>query len=151
MAIHRSQLRTKATVEAGFTSRYDDGPVTVVDYCPGNGTRYTLTVAHIRVPSSMDSYPDDALLQRQDPSGAAKLMAVAPDGGIVVAYDQRHTSQVFSNGGFVHWSYLLGRLTNNEADAIVLAEVVAYFTGGEAVTPDQYERSTTASDDDEDE
>jgi len=134
MAVHRSSLRTRS-FEESIKVRVENGPVTLIDYQPGNGSRYTLTFTRIE--------PGD---------GAALLGLARESGGYVVSYEQGETSQVFSLGGYVHWTYV--RLIRRQADQLVLAEIIASIVGAEALTPEQYEQqeleyAASADDDDE--
>lgn len=114
------EYRTKATIQEGITAQWElgDGRVSgvVIDYQPGNGTRYVLSFQHITDP------------------GCAQHLGVS-GGGCVVGWVDHLTIVVPTyRGAFLDWSYVAEKLKVNKADAVVLAEVIGYIAGVRSTT-----------------
>lgn len=91
--------------------------VHVVDYQPGDGTRYELVFASVgpRV------------------SGAENAVLVS-----LINFPQGPSMLVERNHGFLAPSYVTEKLGIKGASAVTLAEIIAHFTGREAYSPEEY-------------
>lgn len=122
-------VRTRATVGECLVA--DSGwhkGFRLVDYQPGNGTRYV--VAFQRVPFA-DSSSD---------SGVAVLERVGlPLEVAIVSWIHEGKCMALDlDGGVLHWSYVQEKLRCNEPSAVVLAELFAFVLGRTAMTSQQW-------------
>lgn len=111
-------LRTKKTIEEGIESCETTHGVRIVEYSPGNGTRYVLSLVELHGFS-----PETSEWFGFDPKGFAWLVTWlnhSPMTSMVVVKD---------DGALLHWIYLREKLNAGVPDAIVLAEVIGYITG----------------------
>lgn len=115
-------LRTKPSVEAGIVFKSESDGFTFVDYQPGNGTRYCVTLM------STDEF-DPPVCERmgwESGSVVATLFSEKP-----------YKSMMLAPTGFLHWSYVEEKLGVGESDAKVLAELFGYFLRREVVPCDE--------------
>jgi hypothetical protein len=113
----RLDLRTKPTVEDGL--KLFEEEVTrsmVVDYQPGNGTRYCLSIVDTR------GFSDDANHWMGFEKGAT--------GWIVTDLNARR-AMVVNGDGFLAAGYIMEKLGCYESDAYVLAELLGKLLGRE--------------------
>ena len=97
-------MRTK-TLPDSVKSRTQCGNTTVINYQPGNGSRYTLHLMDLRA---------------------------MEDGGYTVALmTEGHGTcmTVMPGAGYLSAGYVAEKLKVGKADAVVLAEVIAHLTG----------------------
>jgi hypothetical protein len=110
-------MRTKTIDDAIKASHTAPAPVTVLEYQPGNGTRYHLHITDLR-----------AALSEAPP----QVNAYAGHGAWYVAlYTEGNGTcmTVADNGGYLAPSYVASKLKVSDGDAAVLAEVIARYTG----------------------
>jgi hypothetical protein len=108
----------KDSIKAAHTS---PAPVTVLEYQPGNGTRYLIHVTDLR-----------AHLNGAPPA----VNAYAGHGAYFVAlYTAGHGTcmTVADTGGYLSPDYVASKLKVGEGDALVLAEIIAKYTGRTAL------------------
>jgi len=114
------EYRTKSTIEESITRdhRLADG-ARLVEYQPGNGTRYILLVNRV-----------------EGPSGARELLSLPDVGGWIISRLIGHQTSVLvhSAGGTMHWSYVMEKFRCGRADAVVLAELIGHLTGIHAMS-----------------
>jgi len=117
-------LRTKTTVEEGIVLDETSDIGRVIEYQPGNGTRYLVLIQHLdclsskaheRIGCSADSILITTLT---DPSNQRAVVAGA--------------------SGLLHWSRL-ERLFPSVSDQIVVAEMVGHVMGLDHVTCEEYQ------------
>lgn len=105
-------IRTQPTVEDGIKVNEVNGPVTFVEYQPGNGTRYALVFTNLH--------------EMED----ARYRLGAGEGAVLVtlATDPRGSrSCIFEAGGYVEPYRIEERLTPRRmVDAMALCEVIAH-------------------------
>lgn len=109
------EYRTKSTVEESILKDIRIGDTSrLVEYQPGNGTRYLMMVTDLR-----GSLPARQWLG---------LGSETSSGWVITRLDSP-ASMVISGQMFLHWSYVADKLRVNKADAVVLAELIGYLTG----------------------
>jgi hypothetical protein len=101
-----SQGRTEPTVEAGISLNVREGGVQVIEYQPGNGTRYTLIISNI-------------------PKTACRTLGVA-EGTVKVDLEYGGKAFIEPDSFFVP-SYLKEKLGCTLADAEVLIELFTFL------------------------
>jgi len=114
-------MRTKSIETAIVAEHTAPAPVTVLEYQPGNGTRYHLHVTDLR--SHLDGAPP-------------ALNAYAGHGAWYVALytEGRGTCMLVADtGGYLSPGYVSEKLRVSEGDAVVLAEIIARYTGRTAL------------------
>ncbi len=114
-------MRTKSIEQATKAAHTATAPVTVLEYQPGNGTRYLIHITDLR-----------AHLNGAPPA----LTAYAGRGAYYVALytEGRGTCMtVADTGGYLAPSYVAAKLKVSEGDAVVLAEIIARYTGRTAL------------------
>ena len=114
-------MRTKSIETAIVAEFTNAAPVTVLEYQPGNGTRYSIHITDLR--SHLDGAPP-------------ALNAYAGHGAWYVAlYTEGYGTcmLVADNGGYLAPSYVASKLKVSEGDAGVLAEIIARYTGRTAL------------------
>jgi hypothetical protein len=106
-------VRTKTTVEEGLDT-FEDKParVMMVDYQPGNGTRYCLSI----VDTSSFS------------SGVNFWLGFEGNGWVVTDLNA-HRSMMVNSGGYLSAGYVAEKLKCCAADAYVLAELLGKLLG----------------------
>jgi len=113
-------MRTKS-IEASIKAEHTaSAPVTVLEYQPGNGTRYLLHITDLRALSE----------------APPQVTAYAGHGAYYVALytEGRGTCMtVADTGGYLAPSYVAAKLKVSEGDAVVLAEIIARYTGRTAL------------------
>lgn len=115
----RTELRTKASVQDGVKHFESDGCSSVLDYQPGNGTRYTLLISTI---------PGE---------GGRKVLGCEP--GSRLAFVQNYGKAVFlPSGAPVQHEDVRKALGCSAVDAVVLAEVLGTLLGEEHTSCDEY-------------
>jgi hypothetical protein len=146
-------LRTKPTVADGIVSSESnaDDSMRVVDYQPGNGTRYVVLFGFISRPDP----PADAtnvgngvlrstalpvkaleLLGRSDAHEAVKKRLVQ----VTLFRGGSGRSLIVGGTELVHWVYVKEKLGVPEPDAVVLAELIGQVCWLEAMSCEQYEQ-----------
>lgn len=111
------ELRSKPIAEA-ITKQFEyPGGIVVIEYCPGDGTRYELVFTPVR----------DALSGTTDSTLAT-----------LVNFPKGPSMLVERNGGFLAPTYVEEKLGIRGASSITLAEIIAHFTGREANGPEHY-------------
>lgn len=115
----RTELRTRASVQDGIKHFESDGCSSVLDYQPGNGTRYTLLISTI------------------PGNGGRKVLGCEP--GSRLAYVQNYGKAVLLPPGVpVQHEEVRKTLGCSAVDAVVLAEVLGTLLGEEHVSCDDY-------------
>lgn len=99
------------------------GASTLFDYCPGNGTRYIVMVADI--------------------SGFGVALEILGRGGkrcfqVSLLNGGHGKTMTCGSDDFLHFSYVQDKLGVNKVDAVVLAELIGYVCGIDAVSCEQY-------------
>lgn len=110
-------MRTKTFGESIKAELTASAPVTVLEYQPGNGTRYLLHITDLR-----------GVLSEAPP----QVTAYAGHGAYYVALytEGRGTCMtVAGTGGYLAPGYVAAKLKVSEGDAVVLAEIIARYTG----------------------
>lgn len=114
-------MRTK-TIEGSIKAAHTaTAPVTVLEYQPGNGTRYLIHITDLR--AHLNSAPP-------------AVNAYAGHGAWYVAlYTEGHGTcmTVADTGGYLSPGYVASKLKVSEGDAVVLAEIIARYTGRTAL------------------
>lgn len=106
-------MRTRSWDES-IVRRVNDGSTVVYDYQPGNATRYVVAVTRIE--------------DRQ----AALMLGHGPVVPVwIVALLSRNQGAMTVGREYVHTGYVAEKLRCNDADADVLAELIAHVTGNE--------------------
>lgn len=114
-------MRTLSLEESIKAVHTTNAPVTVLEYQPGNGTRYLLHITDLR-----------AALSEAPP----QVTAYAGHGAYYVALytEGRGTCMtVADTGGYLAPGYVAAKLKVSEGDALVLAEIIARYTGRTAL------------------
>jgi hypothetical protein len=114
-------MRTKSIETAIVAEFTNAAPVTVIEYQPGNGTRYSVHITDLR--AHLDAAPP-------------ALNAYAGHGAYYVAlYTEGHGTcmTVADTGGYLSPDYVAAKLKVSEGDAVVLAELIARYTGRTAL------------------
>jgi hypothetical protein len=120
-------LRTTPTVHDGIKLCERDSSACMVVYEPGNGTRYRLVMT--RVGSFAFSN------RARDVLGLGKGM------GHVVAFpDSHYRTLTYSDGSYLAPHWLCERVGCTMADAVVLAELLAYLTDCQAQTCEEFQK-----------
>lgn len=83
----------------------------MLDYQPGNGTRYVCSFTDLR-----------------SAEGALKMFGV-PEGGWIFSMPLRNVSMPVFMHGYLHWHYVSEKLKVCKADAVVLAELIGSIVG----------------------
>lgn len=110
-------LRNKPTIQAGIIRDVTLGNIRVVQYEPGNSTRYEVLVSDFR--------------------GIA-FGGSGPEGGWVVAYGDR--SMVIPQGVFLHWTWVGKQLKIvSVSDCVVLAELLGHLLDLSAISCEEYQ------------
>lgn len=96
-------------------------PVTVIEYQPGNGTRYLLHITDLR--AALAGAPPRVT----DRTGFGAYY--------VALYTEGHGTcmTVGDTGGYLSPDYVAGKLKVSAGDAVVLAELIARYTGRTAL------------------
>lgn len=123
----RYDLRTKPSVPDGITFDQSVENVRLVEYQPGNGTRYQL-----------------AFTQLSALSGAPNLLG-CQEACWVVSYLNQERCAILAPAGFLHFTYVAQKFGCGASDAIVLAELIGFILGRAAVP---CEEVTAIEDDD---
>lgn len=114
-------MRTKS-IETSIKAQHTaTAPVTVIEYQPGNGTRYLVHITDLR--AHLDAAPP-------------AVNTYAGHGAYFVAlYTEGHGTcmTVADTGGYLAPSYVASKLKVSEGDAVVLAELIARYTGRTAL------------------
>ena len=114
-------MRTKSIEKAIVAELTASAPVTVLEYQPGNGTRYLLHITDLRA----------AL------AGAPPRVTYRTGFGAyyVALYTEGHGTcmTVADTGGYLSPDYVAGKLKVSAGDAVVLAELIARYTGRTAL------------------
>jgi hypothetical protein len=113
-------MRTKSIERATVAELTASAPVTIVEYQPGNGTRYLVHITDLR-----------AALAGAPP----RVTDRAGHGAYYVAlYTEGHGTcmTVADTGGYLAPSYVSEKLRVSAGDAVVLAELIARYTGRRA-------------------
>jgi hypothetical protein len=114
-----ASLRTKSIAES-IHRLSEEGVVRVVDYQPGNGTRYTLIITRVHE------------------SQALGILGFPEDEGCYHVYLMGVGTLLLSPYGLLHWNYVREKLHCGVADAVVLAEFLGHLLGRPHVTCEQY-------------
>lgn len=114
-------MRTKTLEDSIKAELTASAPVTVLEYQPGNGTRYHLHITDLR--AALAGAPPRVT----DRTGfGAYYVALYTEG--------RGTCMtVADNGGYLSPGYVGSKLKVSEGDAVVLAEIIARYTGRTAL------------------
>lgn len=110
-------MRTKTIEDSIKAEHTAPANVTVIEYQPGNGTRYSIHITDMR-----------AHLNGAPPA----VNAYAGHGAWYVAlYTEGHGTcmLVADTGGYLAPAYVASKLKVSEGDAVVLAEIIARYTG----------------------
>lgn len=121
------EIRTKPSVEDGimWRSECSSGYTTMVDYQPGNGTRYIVSI------TDFTTLSDEAksTLGYGPPMPVPLFQVTRLNGGFGM-------SMVFGERDEISWrEFQKCGVTTAEADAVVLAELVGHLTGLKAELP----------------
>ena len=117
MDISQLDVRTKPSVKEGLVlNQSASADITVVDYQPGNGTRYFLSI----VDTSALSDEVNSMLG----FGSGK-------GGWIVTDLNVHRSMQLNSDGFISSEYVAEKMGCFESDACVLAELFGELLGRE--------------------
>lgn len=112
------ELRTKPTVEAGIKFQQDqDHGSAVVEYQPGNGTRYLVVLADIR--------DEEAARVLGCPCPATCFTFPLTGKSIILGWDD----------DILHWVYVKEKLGCSFPDAVVLTELLAHLLNIDAELP----------------
>jgi hypothetical protein len=103
-------MRTKSIYAALRANDVSNCPVRVVDYQPGNGTAYHLVFTPIPITDASERIG----------VGQSHLVTLVNYGRSMVVAD---------TGGYLSPSYVALKLKVGAGDAVVLAEIIAHFTG----------------------
>lgn len=95
-------MRTKSIL-ASIKSTIPNGPVTVIEYQPGNGSRYKVTLID------------------QTKAGEGYIAALMTEG-------HGTCMNVMPNGGYLSAGYVREKLKVGLGDAVILAELIAHLT-----------------------
>ena len=110
-------LRTKS-IKASIVAQHKHGDTLMLEYQPGNGTRYLL---HITSFTTLNIAPDPV---REYFGKGYYTVGLFTDGG------QGTCMTVQTHQGYLAPSYVKEKLQlTSDSDAYVLAEVIAHFTG----------------------
>ena len=119
------EVRTKSTVEEGITHREDlDVGRTFISYAPGNGSQYNLLFTNVT------SFGP----------GARDLLGIRAGWLVTLTNaDPRPSILISETKEKLYWGYILTHLGRSigKADAVVLAELIGYFTGRPYVTSEE--------------
>ena len=124
-------IRTKATVREGIVLDQETGyPYTrVVEYQPGNGTRYVLVITRVATPTSRAEVRDVfGTGDERDTFLVAKLSAGAGRAMLVGGVDH-----------FLHFDSVQEKLGVGLSDAVVLAELIGNLLGFPHMTCEEFE------------
>lgn len=116
------EYRTRS-IDDGIVAKWDvgDGRTSgvVLDYQPGNGTRYRLGFLWL-------------------PSGEAERHFGAVGGGCIVSWVDHCAIIVPTHkNAFLDWTYIAEKFKVNKADGVVLAEIIGHIVGVRATTSEQ--------------
>jgi hypothetical protein len=120
----RTELRTRSTVESGIVSDETIGGVRLVEYQPGNGRKYVVSVSDVSHHASKE-----AVLAR--PRRTALVW--------VQSYGRGWDCSVGGDSP-VHYSLVQSRLSCSIFDAVVLAELLGFLLGRPAVSVEEFLR-----------
>lgn len=133
-------LRTKPSVKASIMSEASSasGTVRVVDYQPGNGTRYVVLFSMLKRNDS------DDLFRCSLPEGGLSLLGLPESGDDarfvqVTLFGGLGRSMIVGASPIIHWHYVYEKLGVSELDAVVLAELIGFVCQLECVSCEQYE------------
>lgn len=145
-------LRTKATVADGITSSVAsaDDCVRVVEYQPGNGSRYVVLFSFINRPDPPADPTDVGNGVLRSTSLPIKGLELLGRGDAQNAITKRLVQATLFQGGAgrslivggteaIHWVYVKEKLGVSEPDAVVLAELIGEVCWLEAMSCEQYE------------
>jgi hypothetical protein len=104
--------RTEPTVRHGIKQDTTDGNLRLVEYHPGNGSRYTIVLTKL---------PDRMCTKLGLQSGSFHISIV---GGVGLG-----SSMTLGPSGYLSVSYVAEKLKLSEPDASVLTELFGYLTG----------------------
>jgi hypothetical protein len=124
-------IRTKATVEDGIVLDQETGyPYTrVVEYQPGNGTRYVLAITRVATPTS-SAKVCGALGTGADRDTFLVAKLNAGQGTAMLVGGVEH---------FLHFNSVQEKLGVGLSDAVVLAELIGELLNLRHVTCEQFE------------
>lgn len=122
--MNNPELRQKS-IQESIVGKSGRPSSRVIDYCPGNGTRYLLVISDL---GGIEKWGLD-LLGR---TGRCYLVSWM-NGGV------SGRCMTVGSSDFLHYSYVREKLGCSEVDAVVLAEAIAHFCGLTAVSCEQYE------------
>jgi hypothetical protein len=120
------ELRTKSIEESivkdvpmghSMTVPEHQAPVRVVEYCPGDGTRYELVFT--RLGNTVSGARDSMLVTLTSFRGCPSML-------------------VEIDNGFLAPHYVAEKMDIHNASAVTLAEIIAHYTRRDAYTPDEY-------------
>lgn len=120
---HKSglDLRTK-DIDDSITIIEEDPRTIAVEYQPGNGTRYTLTI------TTLSRFDSDEFLKCIGREGPTWLLV----------WLNGSTGKAMTFGrGLLHYNYVRDKLECSISDAIVIAEIVGRLTKNEHVSCDE--------------
>lgn len=120
----RLELRTRPSVEAGIVTDETVGGVRLVEYQPGNGRKYVVSVSDVS-------------------RHANKGLALARSARTALVWVKEHgRGWDCSIGGDsqVHFSLVQNRLGCSIFDAVVLAELLGFLLGRPAVSVEEFLR-----------
>lgn len=112
-------LRTKPIAES-VTADEHDGPVRVVEYQPGNGTRYVLTIVEL-----------GGLARRA-------LESIGVDGGWTVVVHNYRAAMTVRPDGYLGPHFVRPQLDCSIHDAVVIAEIVGHLLGVKHMTCEEF-------------
>lgn len=109
-------VRTKATVEDGITLHDTAGPAQIIDYQPGNGTRYRLSIVDTS--------------ELSDDTNVWLGFGRKNTGWIITYLNNRGYAMVIGrNDKFLSAHYVQEKLRCGLSDAFVLAELLGKLLG----------------------
>ena len=130
------EYRTRSWDRAIVAQHKLGGNVTLVEYQPGNGTRYGVTFVYV---------PKDIAGPE-----APRSYINAPC-WIVSLADMNCAMEVAESGNLLHWGYVAEKLSNRRrhpmgpADAVPLAELIGRITGRPVVSSAEQEQRDAAA------
>lgn len=134
-------IRTKATVEEGIVFNEADslnyGKVRIVEYQPGNGTRYVLVITRVAEPATSP--------EKRDKLGTGGEVAT-----YLVAKLNAGAGTAMLVGGvkhFLHYSSVQEKLKVGISDAVVLAELIGTLLGMPYMTCEEFEAREAETED----
>lgn len=119
------EYRTKPSIQAGVIENHATGKSRVLNYQPGNGTRYLLVFTPISAGSE----------------AGALLGLMDEEGWVVTWISHRSHTLVCSQKALLHWSDVALGFQTTKSDAVVLAEVIGHVTSIRASTLEEVLRA----------